>query len=100
MKRIFISHPLTSEGTIADNMKKVDAICKEVAAGGDLPVSPLHLFSFIEQETPEQREGIMRMCYHMIEGCDELYSYGKIGGCRQEAHFARWWGVPVVNKCL
>ena len=97
MKRIFVSHPLYSEGDVAENMKKVDFICRDILEGGHLPISPLHLFGFMDEETPELREEILGVCQSMIEVCDELWSYGDKGGCKIEKRWAYEFGVKVFD---
>jgi len=97
MKRVFVSHPVTSSGTLEENREKCDRICKDLAASGHvIPISPLHLFGWCEQETPRLREQIMQFCYKMIEHCDAVYMYGNEGGCLDEYRFAKRLGKPVV----
>ena len=98
MKLIFVSHPLTSSGTIQSNRAKADAICKEIVRMGHLPISPLHLFGFLQEETKEQRRPIMNTCFHLIPMCNEVWAYGDQGGCRDEIIHAHLVGVPVVMK--
>ena len=52
LKRVFISHPFTSDPTI--NKKRADYICKEIMSEdlNILPISPLHTFGFIEKSHP------------------------------------------------
>ncbi len=98
MKRIFISHPLYSEGDVAENFCKVHDICREILEAGDLPISPIHLFSFIEEETKEQRISILAYCERLMTTCDEFYSYGNRGGCLVEKMMALERGLKITNK--
>ena len=98
LKRVFVSHPLYSEGTVADNMCNVDVICRELLQEGVLPVSPLHLFGYMEGETTEQRAAVLNVCKDLIGLCDELYSYGSKGGCGLEINWAKMHGVPIKYK--
>lgn len=68
METVFVSHPCSENREL--NLKRVEKICKEIEKEGYLPVSPLHLFSFVEEETPEMREKILDLCYRTIELCD------------------------------
>ena len=96
-KRVFISHPLMSEGTPAENYLKVDAICKRALQQGVIPLSPLHLFGFVETETPELRVEILEVCKRMIEMSDEVWSYGDQGGCALEKVWAEQCRIPVKD---
>ena len=92
VKRIFISHPYKDDPK--GNKKRVDTICRELARKGDiLPISPLHLFSFMEDDL--QRESILRVCFGLIDICDEVWIYGDSEGCRREAIYAKSVGKPV-----
>ena len=88
MKRIFISHPFA--GDPEGNRRRVDEICKNIKDA--LPISPMHLFGFIEEETEEHREEIMRVCKRMIDICDEVWIYGDSPGCREEKEYAKKTG--------
>lgn len=88
MKKVFISHPLSDD--IEEYRKKVNEICKEIMEEHHniLPISPLHLFSFIEEETDDLREEIMKVCYSLIDDCQEvwiyIYDFKKSKGQRKE----------------
>ena len=95
MKRVFISHPYKDDPK--GNKKRVDTICRELARKGDiLPISPLHLFSFMEDD--RQREEILQVCYRLIDICDEVCIYGDSEGCRMERAYALSRGKRVVIK--
>jgi len=87
MKRVFISHPFS--GDEVENTRKADEICKKIMESDVdvLPVSPLHLFSFLEDDGGV-REAIMTQCYYMILSCDELWSFGDSKGCVREEAWA------------
>lgn len=98
MKRIFVSHPLYSEGSIPENFMAAEDICLEIIEQGDIPISPLHLFSHVQDETPELRVEILEVCKRMIEMCDEVWSYGNQGGCALEKTWAQQCSIPVVDR--
>ena len=98
LKRVFVSHPLYSEGDVAENMCRVEDICRELVSEGMLPISPLHLFGFLDSETPQQRAEIMRVCKGLIDLSDEVWSYGNKGGCKIEKEYAKALGKSVVEK--
>ena len=92
MKWVFISHPYKDDPK--GNKKRVDTICMELAEKDDiLPISPLHLFSFMEDDL--QREEILHVCFRLIDICDEVWVYGDSEGCRMELEYARSIGKAV-----
>ena len=92
MKRVFISHPFTSDPE--GNRVRVDIICHDLDKQGILPISPLHLFSFMEDD--RQREEILQVCFRLIDICDEVWIYGDSGGCEREAEYAQRAGKVVM----
>ena len=93
MKRIFISHPYA--GDPVKNMESVNKICKELNKQNDvLPISPLHLFGFMD--TDKKREAILLMCFDLISICDEVWVYGDSLGCMLESEHAKYIGKKVV----
>lgn len=92
MKKIFISHPFADDPI--ENKKKADEICKSLIKQGVLPISPLHLFGYMEND--EHRENILEFCYTLISNCDELWSYGNSNGCLLEKEYAKKLNKPVV----
>ena len=91
MKRVFISHPFSSDPE--GNRVRVDIICHDLVKQGILPISPLHLFSFMEND--DNREEILQVCYRLIDICDEVWIYGDSEGCRMELEYARSIGKVV-----
>lgn len=75
MKRVFISHPFASEPGL--NRTKVDFICKKIMEENEdiIPISPLHMFSFIVKETSGLRSEILNICAMLIEMSKEVYVY-------------------------
>jgi hypothetical protein len=80
MKKIFISHPYANNPE--QNKVWVDNICKQALKDGFLPISPLHAFSYMENDT--YRTEIMNVCAMLIAMCDEVWIYGWSAGCQQE----------------
>lgn len=93
MKRVFVSHPYTDNPVV--NKIKADKICKRLYRQGVLPISPLHLFSFIE--TDKDRDDIMAACFALIAMCDELWVFGDSDGTDTEVRYAWNIGIPVVD---
>ncbi len=96
MFKIFISHPLS--GDFKGNRAKVDKICKEVLAEGYLPISPLHLFNFIDEENNLLRANILQVCLDLIDIADEVWIYGDSQGCRIEESYARFRKKRVIRQ--
>ena len=95
MRRVFISHPYKDDPK--ENKKRVDTIYRELAEKDDiLPISPLHLFSFMEND--DNREEILQVCYRLIDICDEVWIYGDSEGCRKERDYALSRGKKVIKK--
>lgn len=77
MKKIFISHPYSDNPEL--NLKRVDYICKKLVREENIiPISPLHLFSFYDEE-PKYREKILEVCFDLesISDGGYYYMYGK-----------------------
>ena len=98
MELVFVSHPLHSEGTPEENFRLAEKRCQEILDEGKLPISPLHVFSYVELETPELRKEIMEVCFKLIRLCSVVYMYGHKGGCLDEKLFAYMIGKPVIDK--
>lgn len=97
-KWVFISHPLS--GDVKNNREKVDKVCKNILEEYDkqvIPISPLHLFKFIDNEEG-LRDSIMQVCFFLIEGCDEVWIYGDSEGCKLEKEYAINSNTPIVYK--
>jgi len=92
MKLIFISHPYADDPV--GNRQRVDRICRKLNRNDAiLPISPLHLFSFAEDD--QKRSSILEVCHRLIDMCDEVWCYGDSRGCRREVAYARTIGKPV-----
>lgn len=96
MKWVFVSHPYKDDPK--GNKMRVDTICRELAKKDDiLPISPLHLFSFMEDDG--KREEILEVCFSLIDICDEFWIYGDSEGCSKEKAYAISQGKKVIDKC-
>jgi len=95
MKWVFVSHPYKDDPK--GNKKLVDTICRELAKKDDiLPISPLHLFSFVKDDS--NREEILQVCFRLIDICDEVWIYGDSEGCEKEKDYALSRGKKVIKK--
>lgn len=91
MHKIFISHPYTDNP--AENRIKANKICRGIVEEGNLPLSPLHLFSFLENDTA--REEIMMVCKSLIDISDTVHVYGNSYGCLIEKEYALAMGKEL-----
>lgn len=97
MLRVYISHPLS--GDIEGNRAKVDAICKALIAQGEvLPISPVHLFGYAEDD--RHREEIIEVDLALIDLCDEVWFYGISEGCCREFDYATEKGIKTAIPWL
>lgn len=91
MKKVFVSHPYADNPE--RNRRHADKVCRELYQSGVLPVSPLHMFAFLEDDNA--RADIMQICFALIEQCDELNVYGDSEGTREEVKHAYACGIKV-----
>ena len=100
MKKVYIAHPLTTHGTIEENQKKIDDICKNLLVERPeiVPISPIHAFSFFDP-TGDQSV-VIGLCKELLSACDEIWMFGdwmKSNGCRAEVAFANRNKIPVAD---
>jgi len=93
-KKVFISHPYA--GDPEANLARVDKVVKHERYNDCIVLSPLHMFTMYETETPELRRFIMEVCFHLIDIADEVHIYGRSPGCDQEKAYALSIGKKVV----
>lgn len=95
MKKVFISHPFASDPE--GNREKEKKICTYLLRKGYLPISPLHLFSYVDKETHEIRGEIMKICFNLIDLADEVFMFGDSEGCKEEELYALSKGKKIVK---
>lgn len=100
MWKTFVSHPFKDNPK--ENKEKVEIICDILyREHGLLPISPLHLFSFIDEETDGVRDMIMDSCFKLIAfDSKQLFAFGTEGGCADEILWAKTLNIPVYYKKL
>lgn len=108
MKKVYISHPFKDDRE--GNFREVTRICSAIAQTHEtvMPVSPIHMFSFLDDEEPDQREKALGYCLNLINDCDEVWVFGEwkdSEGCVKEVKMARllgktirYWGKIDANK--
>lgn len=81
---IFISHKYKDNPE--QNRKDVDKICKYWYRKGYIPISPLHLFSYIDDDS--NRETIKIISKILILLCPNFAVYHQSEECQEEEKFA------------
>lgn len=88
MKHIFVSHPYQGK---KQNKEAITHICRNLIKLGVMPISPVHAFSFLNDNAPEERSKALELCEELVSGCDCLFSCGeweKSEGCILEHNVA------------
>lgn len=91
---IFISHPFSNNPKL--NREKADKVCKYWYRQGYIPISPLHLFSYMDDDS--QRKTVMIICKLLILICGKMAIYGLTKGCRDELQFAKKYKVKIYKE--
>lgn len=86
--KVFLSHPFAEDPHL--NWVRIQAAIKvlEKRFPDVLFLSPLHMFSYFREESPEFREPIMEVCKELISISDEVWILGISAGCLREAEWA------------
>ena len=95
MKRIYIALPYSYNPVEA--RKRVDKIVKEVYAQGYLPISPVHLFDWLDDDG-DCREHLLNACADLLKQCDEIWVYGISDGVLFELEKAKEYGIKAEYK--
>ena len=82
--KVFLSHPFSDNPEL--RLKQVDYICRNLS-DEILPISPLHLFSFEDDDS--RREQILKVCFDLIDMCEKvfIYDYGKLSAGQEKELF-------------
>lgn len=97
MKKIYIIHPFQGK---KENKERISKICKAVANMGYLPVSPVHTFSFLDDNIPKEREQALKLCKELIKSCNQAWLFGdwrNSEGCNIELEVAETNKIPVID---
>ena len=97
MKKVFVSHPY---GGKHSNMQAISHICQVLVRFGVLPISPIHAFSFLHDNIPEEREKALTFCEELVETCDAVFLTGewqKSEGCIRERNVALIEMIPLYE---
>jgi len=97
MKRVYIVHPFQGK---EENKKKIEDVCKLLADLGHVPISPVHAFSFLDDNIPKEREKALELCVNLLAVCDVACVCGdwvRSKGCRKEVEAAYRYRLPVVH---
>jgi len=87
-----------------DNFNEINEICSNIASSHEtvLPLSPAHMFSFLDIAKQEEYESALGYCLNLINDCDELWVFGNwetSERCKKVVNMAqllnktvRYWG--------
>jgi len=84
MKKIYVAHPY---GGKYSNRVAISDICRKIVKLGAMPVSPVHMFGFMDDGGPGERRRALEFCEEIIQYMDELWLCGaweKSEGCQAE----------------
>lgn len=96
MYRIFISYPYHSNPK--RNKEAITDIFLRLVKFGVMPISPLHMFSPLNDNDPEQRELGLKFCEEIIPTCHAVFFFDewtKSEGCQKEYAAAKAQHIPV-----
>lgn len=89
-ENIFISHAYSNSPLT--NTHQVNAICRTLVKETDnfLPVSPVHAFSYFDEEDADYREDILDWCEREIKKDEtkKVFVFNFTEGCIKEANWA------------
>jgi hypothetical protein len=89
MKRVFFSHPYSNAPLL--NLSRITFILNRLKGRYTdiLFISPVHAFSYFNEEKMRYRDSIMEYCKKvMIESCEEVWFAGISSGCLEEIEYA------------
>ena len=85
MKKIYVAHPFEGKEL---NKLRIDEICRKIVKLGAMPISPVHMFGFMNDANPFDRKRALEFCEEIIQYCNEFWLCGeweKSEGCQAEA---------------
>jgi len=97
MKKIYVVHAFQGKKS---NMQAITVICRNLTKLGVMPISPVHSFSYLHDNIPEEREKAMEMCEELVEVCDAMFLCGewwRSEGCQRERDVALQLFKPIYE---
>ena len=97
MKLVYVAHPFQGKRS---NIQAISHICRRLAKMGVVPVSPVHAFSFLHDNIPEERSKALELCEELVEACDCLFLTGdweRSEGCIVERNVALAEMIPIFE---
>lgn len=94
-KRVYIAHPFKG---LKQNKEAIPHICRLLSTMGVIPISPVHAFSYLNDNIPEEREKAMDYCDELIELVDAVFLTGAwetSEGCCRERDAALMLMKPI-----
>lgn len=98
---LYVIHPFRGDGTTearALNTERIRQTCIGLLALGHTPVSPVHCFSYLDDEDPIHRARSLEACLELLNLCHEAWVFGDAEhseGCQREIAEAYQLQHPV-----
>lgn len=97
MKKIYVSHPFQNKKS---NFQAIAHICRLLSKMGVMPISPVHSFSYLNDNISEEREKAMEYCEELVEIADAIFMCGdwrSSDGCNREHNVALIEMIPIYE---
>lgn len=98
LRRIFVSHPYHSNPK--RNKEAIVDIFLRLVKFGVMPISPIHMFSPLNDNDPEQRELGLKFCEELVPMCDAVFFFDewtKSEDCQREFTAAKANHIPTYE---
>jgi hypothetical protein len=95
VKKVYVAHKFQGK---KQNREAITHICRALVKLGILPISPVHAFSYLHDNIPEERERALEFSKELIETCDALFLTGEwedSEGCIEERNTALIEMIPI-----
>ena len=97
MKLVYVAHEFKGKKS---NKEAISHICRRLVKFGIIPISPVHAFSFLHDNIPEERSKTLEFCENLVEACDCLFLTGdweRSEGCILERNVALAEMIPIFE---
>jgi hypothetical protein len=97
LRKVYVAHEFRGKKA---NKEAIQHICRALVKLGVMPISPIHAFSYLHDNIPEEREKALEFCEELVETCDALFLTGdwqNSHGCHKELKVALLALMPVYE---
>ena len=95
MKKVYVAHAFQGK---KQNKEAITHICRALVKLGIMPISPIHVFSFLHDNIKSERLKTFEFCEELVETADELWLFGnweRSNGCLIERNVALMEFIPI-----